>query len=123
MRLMKRNQTAIYYCLYKGKEPLQDENGNETSEYRVLYEKPVKQMCNVSHATGYAQMNMFGNLESYDKVMIIDDMNCPIDENTVLFIDSKPSYRQGKPAYDYTVKRVAKSLNTIAYAVSKVIVS
>ena len=40
MRLMKRNQTAIYYCLYKGKEPLLDEDGNETSEYRVLYERP-----------------------------------------------------------------------------------
>lgn len=37
MRLMKRNQTAIYYCLYKRKEPLLDEDGNETSEYRVLY--------------------------------------------------------------------------------------
>ena len=61
MRLMKRNQTAIYYCLYKGKEPLLDEDGNETSEYRVLYERPVKLMCSVSHATGYAQVNMFGN--------------------------------------------------------------
>ena len=29
MKLMKRNQTAIYYCLYKGKEPLLDEDGNE----------------------------------------------------------------------------------------------
>ena len=58
MRLMKRNQTAIYYCLYKGKEPLLDEDGNETSEYRVLYERPVKLMCSVSHATGYAQVNM-----------------------------------------------------------------
>lgn len=60
MKLMKRNQTAIYYCLYKGKEPLLDEDGNETSEYRVLYERPVKLMCSVSHATGYAQVNMFG---------------------------------------------------------------
>ena len=110
MRLMKRNQTAIYYCLYKGKEPLLDEDGNETSEYRVLYERPVKLMCSVSHATGYAQVNMFGNLDSYDKVLITDDMSCPIDENTVLFVD-------------YTVKRVAKSLNTISYAVSKVKVS
>ena len=123
MRLMKRNQTAIYYCLYKGKEPLLDEDGNETSEYRILYERPVKLMCSVSHATGDAQVNMFGNLDSYDKVLITNDMSCPIDENTVLFVDSKPGYRQGKPAFDYTVKRVAKSLNTISYAVSKVKVS
>lgn len=53
-------------------------------------------MCSVSHATGYAQVNMFGNLDSYDKVLITDDMSCPIDENTVLFVDSKPGYRQGK---------------------------
>lgn len=123
MRLMKRNQTAIYYCLYKEKKPLLDEDGNETSEYRVLYEQPVKLMCSVSHATGYAQVNMFGNLDSYDKVLITDDMNCPIDENTVLFVDREPDYQDGKPVYDYTIKRVAKSLNTISYAVSKVKVS
>lgn len=69
------------------------------------------------------QENADLNLDSYDKVLITDDMSCPIDENTVLFVDSKPGYRQGKPAFDYTVKRVAKSLNTISYAVSKVKVS
>lgn len=71
----------------------------------------------------YLQAVEYGNLDSYDKVLITDDMSCPIDENTVLFVDSKPGYRQGKPAFDYTVKRVAKSLNTISYAVSKVKVS
>jgi hypothetical protein len=66
---------------------------------------------------------MFGNLESYDKVLVTDDMSCPIDENTVLFVDSKPGYNQGVPTYDYTVRRVAKSLNSISYAISKVKVS
>ena len=66
---------------------------------------------------------MFGNLESYDKVIITDDMDCPIDENTVLFIDKDPEFKDGKPTFDYTVRRVAKSLNTISYAVSKVKVS
>ena len=66
---------------------------------------------------------MFGNLESYDKVLITDDMNCPIDENTVLFIDKEPQVVKDKPLYDYTVKRVAKSLNSISIAVSKVKVS
>ena len=72
---------------------------------------------------GKSQLGMFGNLDSYDKVLITDDMNCPIDENTVLFVDREPDYQDGKPVYDYTIKRVAKSLNTISYAVSKVKVS
>lgn len=123
MRLLKRNLVPVWYCLYKGKEPLLDDDGNETGEYTIGYQKPVKIMCNVSPATGQAQIGMFGNLESYDKVIITDDMDCPIDENTVLFIDNKPGFNQGKPTFDYTVRRVAKSLNSISIAVSKVKVS
>ena len=123
MKLLQRNLQPIWYCLYKGKEPLLDDDGYETGETAVSYEKPVKMMCNVSPATGEAQIALFGSLESYDKVIVTDDMDCPIDENTVLFIDSRPGYNQGKPTFDYTVRRVAKSLNSIYIAVSKVKVS
>ena len=123
MKLMKRNLAPIHYCLYTKRTPLLDADGNESGEYTVGYSEPIELRCNVSPATGYAQVNMFGNLESYDKVIITDDMDCPIDENTVLFIDKEPEFRDGKPIFDYTVRRVAKSLNTISYAVSKVKVS
>lgn len=117
---MKRNLKEIYYCLYKERRMLLDEDENETSEYEIIYEEPVKLMCNVSLATGYSQAEVFGNLDSYDKVVVTDDINCPIDENTVLYIDSEPN---GNNKFDYTVCRVAKSLNAISYAVSKVTVS
>lgn len=123
MKLMKRNLTPVHYCLYSERIPLTDDNGYETGEYKVGYGEAVQLMCSVSPATGYAQAEMFGNLESYDKVLITDDMTCPIDENTVLFIDKAPEFEGGKPKYDYTVRRVAKSLNAISYAVSKVKVS
>lgn len=123
MKLMKRNLVPVYYCLYSERVPLLDDDGYETGEHGVGYHEPVKLLCSVSPATGYAQVNMFGNLESYDKVLITDDMDCPIDENTVLFIDKDPEFKDGKPTYDYTVRRVARSLNTISYAVSKVKVS
>lgn len=124
MKLMKRNLSPIHYCLYKGKEPLLDNSGYETGETRISYESPVPLLCSVSPATGYAQVNMFGNLESYDKVLITDDMSCPIDENTVLFVDKEPEFTQeGVPLFDYRVRRVAKSLNNISYAISKVTVS
>lgn len=123
MKLIKRNLTPVHYCLYKERVALKDADGYETGEYGVGYAEPVKLMCSVSPATGYAQTEMFGNLESYDKVLITDDMDCPIDENTVLFIDKEPAFKDGKPTYDYTVRRVARSLNAISYAVSKVKVS
>ena len=63
MKLMKRNLSPIHYCLYKGKEPLLDDSGYETGETRISYESPVSLLCSVSPATGYAQVNMFGNLE------------------------------------------------------------
>lgn len=123
MKLMKRNLTPVYYCLYSDRQPIMDDDGYETGEYGVGYGKAVKLMCSVSPATGYAQAEMFGSLESYDKVLITDDMTCPIDENTVLFIDKEPEFEGGKPKFDYKVRRVAKSLNAISYAVSKVKVS
>ena len=124
MRLMKRNLTPIFYCLYEGKQPLLDEDGYETGEYKVGYGEPVKLLCSVSPATGYAQVNVFGNLESYDKVLITDDMDCPIDENSFLFVDKEPEFSEdGRALFDYGVKRVAKSLNLISYAISKVTVS
>lgn len=124
MKLMKRNLQPVYYCLYVDHVPLLDENGYETGEYTVGYEEPAELICSVSPAKGYAQMELFGNLESYDKVLITDDLTCPINENTVLFVDEEPSFREdGTPKYDYIVRRVAKSLNTISYAISKVDVS
>lgn len=40
--------------------------------------------ANISPAAGYAQIQQFGQFISYDKVIITDDMTCPIDENAVL---------------------------------------
>ena len=124
MKTMERNKVPFWYLLYDRKEAVKDEDGNETGDYRVVYKEAVFQRENISAATGSAQVEQFGNFISYDKVIVTDDFCCPIDENTVLFIDKEPEYDEdGNPLYDYIVKRVAKSLNSISYAVSKVNVS
>ena len=124
MRLLARNCRTIYYCLYSSKTMLTDSNNNETGEYKITYASAVPMEANVSPATGRAAVEMFGNLEGYDKVILTDDVDCPIDENTVLFVDKAPEYDSvsGAPIYDYVVKRVAKSLNSISIAVRKVAV-
>lgn len=143
MNTLKRNERPFYYCLYNSEVPMVDEDGFETGETIVTYHDPVMMSANISPATGMSNMEQFGNLENYDKVIVTCDLNCPITETSVLFIDKEPSYTQvpthtvteatalyGEdtidvetvtvPVPDYTVIRVAKSLNSISYAVRKV---
>lgn len=124
MKVMERNKRTFWYCLYGRKEPIIDEDGNETGEEQIVY-KPVQSLrANISAASGSSQVEQFGNLVGYDKVIVLDDTSCPIDENTVLFIDKEPEYGEdGNPLYDYRVKRVAKSLNSVSIAATKVSVS
>lgn len=117
MRLVKRNLKQIKYSLYVGQQPIYDDEGYETGETTVAYAEPISMKANVSPASGYVQNTMFGNLVGYDKIVITDNMNCPIDENTVLYIDGATN----EP--NYVVKKVAKTLNHIAYAISEVKVS
>lgn len=119
MRVLERNKQTIKYKLYVGKEELLDEYGNRTGEYRIVYSDAATMRINVSAARGESATRQFGEMENYDKVMITDDMGCPIDENSILWIDSLDTE---KP-HDYIVKKVARSLNSISYAVSKVNVS
>lgn len=124
MRTLNRNKSEYWYLLYDHKEPILDEDGNETGDYRVFYREAVKCRDNISPATGASQIEQFGNLSDYDKVIVTEDSACPMDENTVLFVDKEPEYdEEGQPLYDYTVRRVARSLNSASYAISKVSVS
>lgn len=146
MKTLKRNQQRFWYCLYDSEIIKVDEYGNETSEKIVTYEDPVEMYANISQATGYSNTEQFGNLENYDKVIVTDDLTCPIDESSVLFIEKEPEftdvtnidYEESEtlfgedqvtpvtiqiPVPDYIVRRVAKSLNSVSIAVSKVKVS
>lgn len=124
MKVMERNKRTFWYCLYDRKEPIIDEDGNETGEEQIFYKPAQSLRANISAASGSSQVEQFGNLAGYDKVIVLDDTSCLIDENTVLFIDKEPEYDDdGKPLYDYMVKRVAKSLNSVSIAATKVSVS
>lgn len=121
MKCLERNKVKFYYCLYQGYTDILDSDGNPTLEKKITYSTPVEMYANISPARGEAEMTTFGTLLDYDKTIITDDMSCPIDENSILFIDKEPSTdAKGNYVYDYIVKRVAKSLNSISYAVQKV---
>ena len=123
MKSLRRNKTKFWYCLFESKTPIYDEYDNETPESEIHYSDPVDVMANISPATGQSNVEQFGNLEDYDKVIVTTE-DLPIDENSVLFIDKDPEFGDdGEPLFDYKVRRVAKSLNSLSIAVSKVKVS
>lgn len=120
MNTQIRNRTPFYYALYETNLPLVDEDGNYTGESGTGYSDPVLyKKGNVSSATGVSNTLQFGNLEDYDKVIVTADMACPIDENSILWVDTANT----NEPHDYVVKRVSKSLNVISIAIKKVKVS
>ena len=134
MRCMQRNKVKFFYALYEGKEAITDEYGNVTGEYAVKHGNPIEFSANISAAKGETQTRQFGENESYDKVIVMDTDAPPIDEYAVLWVDRTPQLdEEGNLAvnekgeiitpHDYIVKKVAKSLNVVSLAISKVSVS
>ena len=126
MRTRQRISKPFYYRQYVSKAEMTDEYGNSLGEYEITYGEPVAFNANISPATGESAIEQFGSLDYYDKVIQTCDMTCPIDENSVLYIDTEPVYDEVEKVWsphDYVVKRVAKSVNTIRIAVAKVNVS
>ena len=125
MRLRQRLEKTLYYRLYTGQVEEVDEWNNATGQYTKTYAAPVPFKANISPPSGEDVVELFGAIEHYDKIIQTCDMDCPIDENSVLYLDTVPT--QGLDgtwsAHDYVVKRVAKSVNTIRIGVSKVNVS
>lgn len=134
MRGLVRNKTKFYYALYDRREEITDEYGNKTGQYELIYGKPVEMFGNVSAAIGEMQNRQFGESESYDKVIVLDNRNTPIDEYSLLWVDTSPLLDElgnlvlrddgtEQTPHDYTVKKVARSLNSVSVAISKVDVS
>lgn len=121
MRSLKRNQQPFWYCLFKEKAPVLDSNNQKTGEYLLKYYQPIQLRGSISAERGSSQIELFGDFQDYDRVIIIDNPNCPIQEDSVLFVDKDVTFDSDNvPLYDYIVKRKAKSINSVAYAIRKV---
>lgn len=125
MRMLLKNKRTIYYALYTGKTENVDSYGNKTGEYVENYSAPIELKINVSAARGSLDLEQFGINTQYTKTMVTDDLNCPIDEESILWIDRVPDSNgeAGSVKHNYAVVQVAKSLNQITYAIKEVSVS
>ena len=122
MKTLERNKQTFYYATYNGETELMDGNLH-TFDYAPSYSAWTEFRANISPARGESSADVFGADVGYDRVIVTDDLSCPIDEHTVLAIDIAPNARETTavlPIYDYVVTKKAKSLNFIQYAVKKV---
>ena len=134
MRCMNRNKVKFYYALYESREPIMNRYGKPSGQHKVIYGNPIEEYANISAAKGETQTRQFGENESYDKVIVMDLGTPSIDEYSILWVDTEPQLNEdGSLAvndkgevitpHDYVVKKVAKSLNNVSIAISKVTVS
>lgn len=111
--------------------PIVDEYGYESGETHVAYTKPVECRGNISPAHGSASSRLFGIDLNYERVIVMDNPCTPINEETVLWVDTKPQLdRDGAlildedelplTPHDHIVREVARSLNSVAIAIKKV---
>lgn len=123
MRSLARNKQKIYYSLYVDKEPIYDEYGNQTGEYRLIYGDIKPYEINVSAAQGTSDLEQFGIDLNYSKTMVTNDLNCPINEHTRLWIGKEAIVNNTETPHNYVVLKVAQSINSITYAIKEVSVT
>ena len=118
METQEINEQKFYYATYSGRTMVTDSSNNYTGESKVTYSDPISAWANISAARGEASVEQFGADVRYDKIIVSCDTSLPIDETSIIWID-KPI----TGPHDYIVKKVAKSLNVVSIAISKVDVS
>ena len=126
MKALERNKQKIYYANYTGRSVITDTNGLETGEYEVTYTNPASANVNVSASRGEAYLDLFGTDLNYTNT-IVTDKDLGIDENSILWV-GKEAYQTTSTTsvitpHNYIVASVAKSLNSVVYAIRKVDVS
>lgn len=118
MRCLNRNKQPFYYANYQGMVKMTDTSGNFTGEYEISYTTPTLAYGNISPGTGAIYPSPFGLSEGIDKIIVMSNPDFPISESSVLWLDNETT-----DPYDYTVVRIARSLNSISIAIKKVDVS
>ena len=119
MQNLASNQQRIEYALYTGMEDIKI-GDKKTGEKKKTYTTPRELWIYVSPAKGEAVVEPFGTNDEYTNVMSISDPNCPIKEDTILWIGVTS---QNSTPHNYQVTKVARGLNSTLYAIKKVSVS
>jgi hypothetical protein len=119
VRTLNRNKQELWYSLMTGSEEVADDNGLLTGETRITYSDPVKTRMSMSISSGannlgsqgMVVLDPFGITTAYTHRLVTEDLDCPINEESLLWIGKTPA----DGAHNFKVVRVARSLNHVIY--------
>ena len=115
MRLLNRQKQKIKFKNLIGTQPILNEDGLRTGSKERTYTDFKDASVSISITKSQDSFEPFGTSLNYDFTMYTDDMNCEIDENSILWINNSTEQE-----HDHIVLRKAKSLNHIIDAIRRV---
>lgn len=131
MRGMFRNCRPFWYATFEGNEPGQTVEGRYTGQPVAKYSNPIKAWANISTTTGITNNNIAGRTETehfgvnlvYNAVINPVQLDFPMDEYSICWLDREPVIKEDGSTdtpHDHYVHRVATSLNSKAYLLTRV---
>lgn len=144
MRCLERNKKELWYANRTSESYVVDSNGLKTGEKEQTYATPVKLKASISMSSGannlgsqgIAELTPYGISTGYTHNAITEDMNCPLDEEALVWYGRKPTRivtttkvvngqtvteeKEVPVPYNYRVVRKAESLNHLIYYLKEV---
>ena len=117
MRDLRKNQRTLYYALRTGEIENTDASGYLTGESTPTYGKIEMLRGHVSASVGNDTVLEFGSFTNYSRTLTVSDVNCPIDEDSVIWFGITPD---NDTPPNYIVTKRADSKNSILYALLEV---
>ena len=159
MRVLERNKQDLWYANRTSESYVTDTNGLKTGEKEQTYDTPVKIRVSMSMSSGannlgsqgMVALDPYGLTTAYTHNAVTEDMNCPINEEAILWYEREPTRIETRSVTDtitevvdgeevertvtrteevevpvphnFVVVRKAKSLNHLIYYLREVDVS
>ena len=142
MRTLNKNKQKMKYSIKGERKPIyetdsdgniiyyEDEEGNripiETGSYTSGWSNPEDFSGNIAMSGGEAEAREFGlSVADYDAVLVLDKNEVPLEEGSLIWHEKEVKFKADgevdTTSADYTVKKVANSLNSDKYVLKAVV--
>lgn len=139
---LEANKQKLYYALQNKEVPVYetDDEGNiiyyedgeenkipiETGETELGYSEPAPFFGNIAFSSGEVDNLPFGtDISSYDATLVMNKDELPIDENSLLWFETDPQYKDDDKTIidpfsaDFKVLGIIPSLNQVRYILGR----
>ena len=119
MRGLERNKTGFFYALFEGEADAMNAEFKRTGGKVKRYGTPAFYRANISPANGVARTEPFGKDTRYTHVICISGDDCPITEESVLWIYEGLNENSDLTdlVSNYVITGISKSINGTLIAI------